>query len=48
MLKTINFKATEKERAALKKDAHRHEMVVSEYIRWLIAKQREEDMKGKE
>ena len=27
----------------VKKDAHRHEKNISEYIRWLIDKQRKED-----
>jgi predicted CopG family antitoxin len=27
----------------LKKDAHRHEKNISDYIRWLIEKQRKED-----
>jgi hypothetical protein len=29
----------------LKKDAHRHEKNISDYIRWLIEKQRKEDEK---
>lgn len=31
-----NFKITEQERQHLKKDAHKHEMNISEYLRWLI------------
>ena len=38
-----NFKITEQERQQLKQDAHRHEMNISEYLRWLIDKQRKED-----
>lgn len=41
----FNFKIEPEEKAQLKKDAHRHEMNISEYIRWLIKKQREEDAK---
>lgn len=45
--KTIyfNFKLTPADKAQLKKDAYRHEMNVSEYLRWLIVKQRTEDNK---
>lgn len=39
----VNFKVKEGERERIKKDAHRHEMNISEYIRWLIEKQRKED-----
>lgn len=39
----LNFKIAEGEKALLKKDAYRHEMNVSEYLRWLIEKQRIED-----
>ncbi len=42
----INFKVEDGECAKLKKDAHRHEMNISEYIRWLIEKQRKEDEKN--
>ena len=31
----------------IKRDAHRHEMNVSEYIRYLVAKEREEKSNGK-
>ena len=34
------FKQTQAEFTALKKDAHKHEMNISEYIRWLIEKER--------
>ncbi len=42
----VNFKVKEGEREHIKKDAHRHEMNISEYIRWLIDKQRKEDEKN--
>lgn len=38
----VNFKVKEGERDKIKKDAHRHEMNISEYLRWLIDKQRKE------
>ena len=41
----VNFKVKEGERERIKKDAHRHEMNISEYLRWLIDKQRKEDEK---
>ena len=37
------FRQTQAEYNGLKKDAHRHEMNVSDYLRWLIEKQRDED-----
>lgn len=36
-----NFKITEAERQQLKQDAHRHEMNISEYLRFLVEKERE-------
>lgn len=39
----VNFKVKEGEREKLKNDAHAHRMNVSEYLRWLIEKQRKED-----
>lgn len=42
----FNFKLTPADKAQLKKDAYRHEMNISEYLRWLISKQREEDSRG--
>ena len=39
----VNFKVKEGERERIKKDAYRHEMNISEYLRWLIDKQRKED-----
>lgn len=41
-----NIKLTEDENNKLKADAHAHGMNVSEYIRWLIEKERNE--KGRE
>jgi hypothetical protein len=40
------FRQTQAEYEHLKKDAHEHYMSVSEYIRWLIDKQRKEDEKN--
>lgn len=37
-----NIRLTEEENQQLKADAHAHNMNVSEYIRWLIGKEREE------
>ena len=34
------FKLTKEEDAQLQKDAHSHEMNISEYLRWLIEKER--------
>ena len=39
----VNFKVKEGEREKLKNDAHAHRMNISEYLRWLIDKQRKED-----
>ena len=39
----VNFKVKDGERERIKKDAYRHEKNISEYIRWLIDKQRKED-----
>ena len=36
-------KATEEEKAQVRKMAHKHEMNISQFIRWLIDKQRKED-----
>ena len=41
----VNFKVKEGEREKLKNDAHAHRMNISEYLRWLIDKQRKEDEK---
>lgn len=35
------FRQTQAEYEELKKDAHRHEMNVSDYLRWLIESERE-------
>lgn len=37
----INFRATKEERERLRKDAHRHEMTMTEYLKWLIERERE-------
>lgn len=37
----VNFRVTVEEKAQLKKDAHKHEMTVTEYLKWLIGKERE-------
>ena len=42
----VNFKLKDGEREKLKNDAYAHRMNISEYLRWLIDKQRKED--GKE
>ena len=42
----VNFKVKEGEREKLKNDAHAHRMNISEYLRWLIDKQRKEDGKN--
>lgn len=36
-----NFKITEQERQQLKQDAYRHEMNISEYLRFLVEMERE-------
>lgn len=36
------FRQTPSEYEALKKDAYRHEMNISDYIRYLVAKERKE------
>ena len=38
----VNFKVKDGERERIKKDAYMHEMNISEYLRWLIDKQRKE------
>ena len=43
IMEWVNFKVKEGERERIKKDAYRHEKNISEYIRWLIDKQRKED-----
>ena len=37
----VNFKVKEGERERIKKDAYRHEMNISEYLRFLVEKERE-------
>ena len=39
------FRQTQAEYEKLKNDAHAHRMNISEYLRWLIDKQRKEDEK---
>ena len=41
------FRQTSNEYEKLKNDAHAHRMNISEYLRWLIDKQRKEDENGK-
>lgn len=36
----VNFKVKEGERERIKNDAYAHRMNISEYIRWLIEKER--------
>lgn len=38
---SMQIKVTAEERERIKLDAHRHNMNVSEYVRWLIQKERE-------
>ena len=40
--KYIMMQATEQEKEKIKRDAHAHNMNVSEYIRYLVAKERKE------
>ena len=47
MQKYIMVKATEEYRNEVRKMAHKHEMNISQLIRWLIDKQRKEDENGK-
>ena len=46
MQKYIMVKATEEYRNEVRKMAHKHEMTISAFIRWLIDKQRKEDEKN--
>ena len=39
----VNFKVKDGEREKLKNDAYAHRMNISEYLRWLIDKQRKGD-----
>ena len=43
IMEWVNFKVKEGEREKLKNDAHAHRMNISEYLRWLIDRQRKED-----
>lgn len=40
--KSVNFRLTERQLKELKKDARTHECNVSQYIRYLISKERKE------
>ena len=42
----VNFKVKEGEREKLKNDAYAHRMNISEYIRWLIEKERMSILNG--
>lgn len=42
-MKSYQLRLEDAEMEALKKDAHRHEKAISEYLRFIIKKQREED-----
>jgi hypothetical protein len=44
----VNFKVKEGEREQLKKDAYKHEMNISEYLRFLIEKERQDMRKEDE
>ena len=46
MQKYIMVKATEEYLNEVRKMAHKHEMTISAFIRWLIDKQRKEDEKN--
>ena len=41
------FQSQDGEHERIKKDAYRHEMNISEYLRWLIDNQRKEDGNAK-
>lgn len=45
-IKQTVFRQTQAEYEKLKNDAHAHRMNISEYLRWLIDKQRKEDGKN--
>ena len=44
----VNFKVKEGERERIKKDAYRHEMNISEYLRFLIEQERQDMRKEDE
>ena len=44
----VNFKVKEREREKLKNDAHAHRMNISEYLRFLIEKERQDMRKEDE
>ena len=37
----VNFRVTSEEYYRIKHDAHQHDMSISEYLRWLIKKERD-------
>ena len=39
----VNFRLVSDEYIKLKHDAHQHDMTISDYLRWLIKKERECD-----
>ena len=41
-MERVDFRVKEGEREKLKNDAHAHRMNISEYLRWIIDKQRKE------
>ena len=47
-MKQILINISEKEHILLKKDAHNHEMNVSEYVRWLVRKERKNIKNGED
>ena len=44
----VNFKVKDEEREKLKNDAHAHRMNISEYLRFLIEKERQDMRKEDE
>ena len=44
----VNFKVKEGERERIKKDAYRHEMNISDYLRFLIEQERQDMRKEDE
>ena len=47
-MERVNFKVKEGEREKLKNDAHAHRMNISEYLRFLIEKERQDKRKEDE
>ena len=48
IMEWVNFKVKEGEREKLKNDAHAHRMNISEYLRFLIEKERQDMRKEDE